>query len=257
MEVINILRVSFYEYRPKTLKIQFEYDKLTVGKIKRIPGREYLENKQEGKMWLIPYHQVSELTKSFDLEEIHFDESIDINYKETKGYDFVKEIALFKNNDFKVFARYIIKHVPEYVLTDMHLIAKIQSTVKIAQALAEANDLDSAQHDILITSALFHKMYQYSVNKGQEKVIIENHAQVCVETVEKILDEQYEYLDNTILRVYNAYWKDIALCIKAYQAERNIDGKMVKSPAPKTKLQKLMRESSYLASCDYIKVDVR
>ena len=95
MEVINILRVSFYEYRPKTLKIQFEYDKLTVGKIKRIPGREYLENKQEGKMWLIPYHQVSELTKSFDLEEIHFDESIDINLDE-KGEDICTSIDLLK-----------------------------------------------------------------------------------------------------------------------------------------------------------------
>lgn len=208
-------------------------------------------------MWLIPYNQISELTKSFSLEEIHFEESIDINYKDKKGYDFVKEIALFQNNDFKVFARYVLKHIPEYVFTDTHLIAKIQSTIKIAQVLAEANDLDSIQHDILITSALLHKMYQYSVNKSQEKVIIENHAQICVETVEKLLDEQYDYLDNTILRVYNAYWKDISLCIKSYQSERNINGKMVKSPAPKTKLQKLMRESSCLASCDYIKVDVR
>ena len=81
-----MIRIALYEKEPKTLQIKVEYDELTIGKIKRIPGRQY--HKNEGKIWTIPYKYIKRLTDMFDDSEIIYEPGVNKNYEETDNYDF-------------------------------------------------------------------------------------------------------------------------------------------------------------------------
>ena len=66
-----MIRIALYEKEPKTLKVKIEYDELTIGKIKKIPGRKYRKN--EGKIWTRPYKYLNRLTDMFDESEIIYE----------------------------------------------------------------------------------------------------------------------------------------------------------------------------------------
>ena len=87
-----MIRIALYEKEPKTLKVKIEYDELTVGKIKSIPGRRYRKN--EGKIWTIPYTYIKRLTIMFNDSEIIYEPVVNKDNEETDEYDYEPEIKL-------------------------------------------------------------------------------------------------------------------------------------------------------------------
>ena len=181
-----MIRIALYEKEPKTLQIKVEYDELTIGKIKRIPGRQY--HKNEGKIWTIPYKYIKRLTDMFDDSEIIYEPGVNKNYEETDNYDFESEIKLFKDPIFKAFTRYIVSETSNeesgYTVT----------RTKIAHALSQSRDTTITEHDILIIASILYK--------------------TDIAVIEECIKNNYDDLDIDTKRVYNMYWSDIVKTIK-------------------------------------------
>ena len=181
-----MIRIALYEKEPKTLKIKVEYDEFTIGKIKRIPGRQY--HKNEGKFWTIPYKYIKRLTDMFDESEIIFEPGVNKNYEETDNYDFEPEIKLFRDPIFKAFTRYIVSET-----SDEELDYTITRT-KIVHALSQSRDTTVTGHDILIVASILYK--------------------TDIDLIEQLIQNNYDDLDIDTKRVYNMYWSDITKAIK-------------------------------------------
>ena len=209
-----MIRIALYDKKPKTLKIKFEYDQITVGKIKKIPGRTYVQH--EGKIWTIPYKHIGQLTEMFDKSEMIVEEGVDLNYTEDDKYDFSEEINLLKDIRFKKTVRYILSQTKDsvdyYDITD-HII----NTVKLAHIVSEHKELTDTEHDIVLTA-----------------LIIKDFC-----SNDKLLKDNYESLSTDVKYVYNMFWNNIRDCIKTHNTEFS---------KAKTKLQKVANECAYLAS---------
>ena len=212
-----MIRVALYEKKPKTLKIKFEYDQITVGKIKKIPGRTY--EQYEGKIWTIPYRHIGKLTEMFDESEMIIEEGVDVNYTENNGYDYTREINLLKNDKFKKTVRYIINNSNESI-ENSNTIKRTVTAVNLAHVMSQHKGLTDIEHDIVLT-ALIAKDFDSNVN---------------------LLKDNYESLSSDVKYVYNMFWNNIDKCIKTHNAEFS---------KAKTKLQKLVNECAYLAT--YVK----
>ena len=212
-----MIRVALYEKKPKTLKIKFEYDQITVGKIKKIPGRTY--EQYEGKIWTIPYRHIGKLTEMFDESEMIIEEGVDVNYTENNGYDYTREINLLKNDKFKKTVRYIINNSDESI-ENSNTIRRTVTAVNLAHVMSQHKGLTDIEHDIVLT-ALIAKDFDSNVN---------------------LLKDNYESLSSDVKYVYNMFWNNIDKCIKTHNAEFS---------KAKTKLQKLVNECAYLAT--YVK----
>lgn len=212
-----MIRVALYEKKPKTLKIKFEYDQITVGKIKKIPGRTY--EQYEGKIWTIPYRHIGKLTEMFDESEMIIEEGVDVNYTENDGYDYTREINLLKNDKFKKTVRYIINNSNESI-ENSNTIRRTVTAVNLAHVMSQHKELTDIEHDIVLT-ALIAKDFDSNVN---------------------LLKDNYESLSSDVKYVYNMFWNNIDKCIKTHNTEFS---------KAKTKLQKLVNECAYLAT--YVK----
>lgn len=212
-----MIRVALYEKKPKTLKIKFEYDQITVGKIKKIPGRTY--EQYEGKIWTIPYRHIGKLTEMFDESEMIIEEGVDVNYTENNGYDYTREINLLKNDKFKKTVRYIINNSDESI-ENSNTIKRTVTAVNLAHVMSQHKELTDIEHDIVLT-ALIAKDFDSNVN---------------------LLKDNYESLSSDVKYVYNMFWNNIDKCIKTHNTEFS---------KAKTKLQKLVNECAYLAT--YVK----
>lgn len=212
-----MIRVALYEKKPKTLKIKFEYDQITVGKIKKIPGRTY--EQYEGKIWTIPYRHIGKLTEMFDESEMIIEEGVDVNYTENNGYDYTREINLLKNDKFKKTVRYIINNSNESI-ENSNTIRRTVTAVNLAHVMSQHKELTDIEHDIVLT-ALIAKDFNSNVN---------------------LLKDNYESLSSDVKYVYNMFWNNIDKCIKTHNTEFS---------KAKTKLQKLVNECAYLAT--YVK----
>ena len=208
-----MIRVALYDKKPKTLKIKFDYDPITVGKIKKIPGRAYIQH--EGKIWTIPYRHIKRLTEIFDTSEMIVEEGVDLNYVEDNKYDFDNEINLLKDDRFKKTVRYILSQTKNSIdyrdLTD-HII----NTAKLAHIMAEHKELTDTEHDIVVTALIIK---DFCSNNG-------------------LLENNYESLSSDVKYVYNMFWNNIENCIKTHDA---------KFSKAKTKLQKVVNECAHLA----------
>ena len=209
-----MIRIALYDKKPKTLKIKFEYDQITVGKIKKIPGRTYIQH--EGKIWTIPYRHIGQLIEMFDKSEMIIEEGVDLNYVEDDKYDFTKEVNLLKDNRFKKAVRYILNNTRNN-LDYSNITDEITNSIKIAHALSEHKELTDTEHDIVI-SALLVKDF-------------------CND--DKLFKANYDSLDTDIKYVYNMFWSNIEKCIKTHDTEFS---------KAKTKLQKIVNESFYLTT---------
>lgn len=266
-----MIRIALYDKEPKTLKVKVEYDELTIGKIKKIPGRKYRKN--EDKIWTIPYKYVGRFVNMFDQSELIIEPGVDINYEDNDKYDFEKEIKLFNDDKFRTFARYVLtkapdyfftvsaatKYYPSYCLSEEGLVNHTIATIKLAHTLSVIHNLTDEEHDVLLMASLMHDFYKF----GTEGVIEDDyalfeHPLLCTEEFQKIFDNEYEELNTDIKYVYNMYWSDISACIKSHKGQWNTkEGKDTKLPKPKTKLQKLLHECNYLASRGYININIR
>ena len=171
---------------PKTLKVKIEYDELTVGKIKSIPGRRYRKN--EGKIWTIPYKYIKRLTSMFNDSEIIYEPGVNKDYEETDEYDYEPEIKLLKDSTFKSFVRYVVSKVSnedsEYVV----------NRTRIAHELSSSRDTTVTEHDILIVASILYK--------------------TDLELIEQLIESNYDNIDIDTKRIYNMYWQDISKSIK-------------------------------------------
>lgn len=189
-----MIRIALYEKEPKTLKVKAEYDELTIGKIKKIPGRKY--HKNEGKIWTIPYKYLSRLIDMFDESEVIYEPGVNKNYIENDNYDFENEIKLLKEKSFKTFIRYIISETSEILNEkNTHLIA----TTKIAHALSQSRELTENEHDILIVAS-----------------IIRN---IDTNLLDELFKDNYDNLDIETKYIYNMYWTNILNCIKSKKSK--------------------------------------
>ena len=181
-----MIRIALYEKEPKTLKVKIEYDELTVGKIKSIPGRRYRKN--EGKIWTIPYKYIKRLTSMFNDSEIIYEPGVNKDYEETDEYDYEPEIKLLKDSTFKSFVRYVVSKVSnedsEYAV----------NRTRIAHALSSSRDTTVTEHDILIVASILYK--------------------ADLELIEQLIESNYDSIDIDTKRVYNMYWQDISKSIK-------------------------------------------
>ena len=181
-----MIRIALYEKEPKTLQIKVEYDELTIGKIKRIPGRQY--HKNEGKIWTIPYKYIKRLTDMFDDSEIIYEPGVNKNYEETDKYDYEPEIKLFKDPIFKSFMRYIVSEISDKDVE--HTITR----TKIAHILSSSRDTTITEHDILIVASILYK--------------------ADLDLIEQLIESNYDNIDIDTKRIYNMYWQDISKSIK-------------------------------------------
>lgn len=189
-----MIRIALYEKEPKTLKVKAEYDELTIGKIKKIPGRKY--HKNEGKIWTIPYKYLNRLIDMFEESEIIYESGVNKNYTENNNYDFENEIKLLKEKSFKTFVRYIISETSEILNEkNTHLIA----TTKIAHALSQSRELTENEHDILIVAS-----------------IIRN---IDTNLLDELFKDNYDNLDIETKYIYNMYWTNILNCIKSKKSK--------------------------------------
>ena len=181
-----MIRIALYEKEPKTLKVKIEYDELTVGKIKSIPGRRYRKN--EGKIWTIPYKYIKRLTSMFNDSEIIYEPGVNKDYEETDKYDYEPEIKLLKDSTFKSFVRYVVSKASnedsEYAV----------NRTRIAHALSSSRDTTVTEHDILIVASILYK--------------------TDTNLIEQLIQSNYDDLDTDTKRVYNMYWSDIVKAIK-------------------------------------------
>ena len=181
-----MIRIALYEKEPKTLKVKIEYDELTVGKIKSIPGRRYRKN--EGKIWTIPYKYIKRLTSMFNDSEIIYEPGVNKDYEETDKYDYEPEIKLLKDSTFKSFVRYVVSKASnedsEYAV----------NRTRIAHALSSSRDTTVTEHDILIVASILYK--------------------ADLELIEQLIESNYDSIDIDTKRVYNMYWQDISKSIK-------------------------------------------
>ena len=181
-----MIRIALYEKEPKTLKVKIEYDELTVGKIKSIPGRRYRKN--EGKIWTIPYKYIKRLTSMFNDSEIIYEPGVNKDYEETDKYDYEPEIKLLKDSTFKSFVRYVVSKVSnedsEYAV----------NRTRIAHALSSSRDTTVTEHDILIVASILYK--------------------ADLDLIEQLIESNYDSIDIDTKRVYNMYWQDISKSIK-------------------------------------------
>lgn len=181
-----MIRIALYEKEPKTLKVKIEYDELTVGKIKSIPGRRYRKN--EGKIWTIPYKYIKRLTSMFNDSEIIYEPGVNKDYEETDKYDYEPEIKLLKDSTFKSFVRYVVSKASnedsEYAV----------NRTRIAHALSSSRDTTVTEHDILIVASILYK--------------------ADLDLIEQLIESNYDNIDIDTKRVYNMYWQDISKSIK-------------------------------------------
>ena len=181
-----MIRIALYEKEPKTLKVKIEYDELTVGKIKSIPGRRYRKN--EGKIWTIPYKYIKRLTSMFNDSEIIYEPGVNKDYEETDKYDYEPEIKLLKDSTFKSFVRYVVSKASnedsEYAV----------NRTRIAHALSSSRDTTVTEHDILIVASILYK--------------------ADLELIEQLIESNYDSIDIDTKRIYNMYWQDISKSIK-------------------------------------------
>ena len=181
-----MIRIALYEKEPKTLKVKIEYDELTVGKIKSIPGRRYRKN--EGKIWTIPYKYIKRLTSMFNDSEIIYEPGVNKDYEETDEYDYEPEIKLLKDSTFKSFVRYVVSKASnedsEYAV----------NRTRIAHALSSSRDTTVTEHDILIVASILYK--------------------ADLDLIEQLIESNYDNIDIDTKRVYNMYWQDISKSIK-------------------------------------------
>ena len=181
-----MIRIALYEKEPKTLKVKIEYDELTVGKIKSIPGRRYRKN--EGKIWTIPYKYIKRLTSMFNDSEIIYEPGVNKDYEETDEYDYEPEIKLLKDSTFKSFVRYIVSKASnedsEYAV----------NRTRIAHALSSSRDTTVTEHDILIVASILYK--------------------ADLDLIEQLIESNYDNIDIDTKRIYNMYWQDISKSIK-------------------------------------------
>lgn len=189
-----MIRIALYEKEPKTLKVKIEYDELTIGKIKKIPGRKYRKN--EGKIWTIPYKYLNRLTDMFDESEIIYEPGVNKNYTENDNHDFENEIKLLKEKSFKTFIRYIISETSE-ILNEkaVHSIA----TTKIAHVLSQSRELTEDEHDILIVASIIHN--------------------IDINLLDKLFKDNYDNLDIETKYIYNMHWINILNCIKSKKSK--------------------------------------
>ena len=181
-----MIRIALYEKEPKTLKVKIEYDELTVGKIKSIPGRRYRKN--EGKIWTIPYKYIKRLTSMFNDSEIIYEPGVNKDYEETDEYDYEPEIKLLKDSTFKSFVRYVVSKASnedsEYAV----------NRTRIAHALSSSRDTTVTEHDILIVASILYK--------------------ADLDLIEQLIESNYDNIDIDTKRIYNMYWQDISKSIK-------------------------------------------
>ena len=170
-----MIRIALYEKEPKTLKVKIEYDELTVGKIKSIPGRRYRKN--EGKIWTIPYKYIKRLTSMFNDSEIIYEPGVNKDYEETDEYDYEPEIKLLKDSTFKSFVRYVVSKASnedsEYAV----------NRTRIAHALSSSRDTTVTEHDILIVASILYK--------------------ADLDLIEQLIESNYDSIDIDTKRVYN------------------------------------------------------
>ena len=175
-------------------EVKIEYDELTIGKIKKIPGRKYRKN--EGKIWTIPYKYLNRLTDMFDESEIIYEPGVNKNYTENDNHDFENEIKLLKEKSFKTFVRYIISETSE-ILNEkaVHSIA----TTKIAHVLSQSRELTEDEHDILIVASIIHN--------------------IDINLLDKLFKDNYDNLDIETKYIYNMHWINILNCIKSKKSK--------------------------------------
>ena len=181
-----MIRIALYEKEPKTLKVKIEYDELTVGKIKSIPGRRYRKN--EGKIWTIPYKYIKRLTSMFNDSEIIYEPGVNKDYEETDEYDYEPEIKLLKDSTFKSFVRYVVSKVSNE--DSEHAVNR----TRIAHELSSSRDTTVTEHDILIVASILYK--------------------ADLDLIEQLIESNYDNIDIDTKRVYNMYWQDISKSIK-------------------------------------------
>ena len=181
-----MIRIALYEKEPKTLKVKIEYDELTVGKIKSIPGRRYRKN--EGKIWTIPYKYIKRLTSMFNDSEIIYEPGVNKDYEETDEYDYEPEIKLLKDSTFKSFVRYVVSKVSNE--DSEHAVNR----TRIAHALSSSRDTTVTEHDILIVASILYK--------------------ADLDLIEQLIESNYDSIDIDTKRIYNMYWQDISKSIK-------------------------------------------
>ena len=181
-----MIRIALYEKEPKTLKVKIEYDELTVGKIKSIPGRRYRKN--EGKIWTIPYKYIKRLTSMFNDSEIIYEPGVNKDYEETDKYDYEPEIKLLKDSTFKSFVRYVVSKVSNE--DSEHAVNR----TRIAHELSSSRDTTVTEHDILIVASILYK--------------------TDLELIEQLIESNYDSIDIDTKRIYNMYWQDISKSIK-------------------------------------------
>lgn len=181
-----MIRIALYEKEPKTLKVKIEYDELTVGKIKSIPGRRYRKN--EGKIWTIPYKYIKRLTSMFNDSEIIYEPGVNKDYEETDEYDYEPEIKLLKDSTFKSFVRYVVSKVSNE--DSEHAVNR----TRIAHELSSSRDTTVTEHDILIVASILYK--------------------ADLDLIEQLIESNYDNIDIDTKRIYNMYWQDISKSIK-------------------------------------------
>lgn len=204
-----MIRVALYEKKSKTLKIKFDYNKITIGKIKQIPGRTY--KPEEGKIWTIPYKHIKKLINMFDESELILEDGVNVDYEEEK-HDYETEIKLLSDDKFKKTVRYIIHNTQ----CNTESCYDITDAVQLAHAISTHRELSETDHDIIL-SALIIKEFCF----------------------DNLLKDNYDSLDTDIKYVYNMHWNQIVQCVKTSSDPYN---------KAKTKTQKITNECAYLSS---------
>lgn len=264
-----MIRISLNKKDSKTLKVAFDFNKITLSKIKSIPGRNYSPN---DKTWIIPYKEIKKMMDLFDESDLIIEDDVNLDYKGDDRYDFNKEIELLKDERFKSFARYVLTKAPDhffiipygkpgnslpgYVQVQEGLVNHTRATMKLAHGLSYVHELNDEKHDILLVAALMHDFYKYGEDAKNGHCF--EHPLICVDKFEKLFKENLDDLNDDLQYVYNMYWKEIAKCIKSHRGQWNHEeGKDTKLPLPTTVLAKLLHECSFLASRNFIEIKLK
>lgn len=241
------------------LKVEFEYDRDKVEKVKSIPGRKY---NPFDKTWDVPIESEEILKGLFDdleIEEKDLEEEITIE----KSMVFQSELETISNIELKTFVKWALNNLPDYfykvaasstgkyhpnyALGKGGLVRHTKAAVIIANNLFDNHTIQNftdEEKDLIRVSLLLHDGVKHGLN-GSRYTTSTHPLEVA---------KYLETLDNEFLNTDS--WQIIKECIASHMGEWNYDYKTKKEvlPKPKTEMQKFVHLCDYLASRKCIEI---
>lgn len=262
------------------LVIRFHYDMEVVKEIKGITGRVW---NATDKAWYIPKSSIEELIKTFGLDMLNIDESInvdqliadakngEVNKPKTDVFNSVLETI--ENSYMRAFAEWGLsvlptyfyevaasstgKYHPSYTLGYGGLVRHTKAAIIFANELFGNHTIQNfsdMERDCIRIALLLHDGTKHGLNGSA--FVTSEHPLKVIEYITNKYNENQDNISTEIKIVMKNYWTTISNCIASHMGEWNTDYRSKKEilPKPQTEMEKFTHLCDYLAARKVVEV---